>query len=66
MQSKDILQIMGAALLSFTTLSALAEARLYDPSNAASPSGKTNGYELFRTVGCPLPPRLRPHRSPGS
>lgn len=25
----------------------------YDPSNAASPSGKTIGYELYRTIGCP-------------
>jgi len=25
----------------------------YDPSNPASPTGKTIGYELFRTIGCP-------------
>jgi outer membrane protein OmpA-like peptidoglycan-associated protein len=25
----------------------------YDPSNPASPTGKTTGYELFRTIGCP-------------
>jgi OOP family OmpA-OmpF porin len=25
----------------------------YDPSNVASPSGKTIGYELFGTIGCP-------------
>ncbi len=25
----------------------------YDPSNVASPTGKTTGYELFRTIGCP-------------
>ncbi|MBN8767369.1 MAG: OmpA family protein [Thiobacillus sp.] len=25
----------------------------YDPSNAASPTGKTTGYELYRTIGCP-------------
>lgn len=25
----------------------------YDPSNAASPTGKTIGYELYRTIGCP-------------
>jgi OOP family OmpA-OmpF porin len=53
MRSKNILQIIGAALLSFTTLNALAEARFYDPSNVASPTGKTIGYELFRTIGCP-------------
>lgn len=25
----------------------------YDPSNVASPTGKTIGHELFRTIGCP-------------
>lgn len=30
-----------------------ANAHYYDPSNAASPSGKTIGYELYRTIGCP-------------
>jgi len=25
----------------------------YDPSNPASPTGKTTGYELYRTIGCP-------------
>jgi OOP family OmpA-OmpF porin len=25
----------------------------YDPSNVASDTGKTKGYELFRTIGCP-------------
>jgi outer membrane protein OmpA-like peptidoglycan-associated protein len=30
-----------------------AEGVFYDPSNAASPTGKTIGYELFRTIGCP-------------
>lgn len=25
----------------------------YDPSNAASSTGKTIGYELYRTIGCP-------------
>jgi outer membrane protein OmpA-like peptidoglycan-associated protein len=25
----------------------------YDPSNPASPTGKTIGYELYRTIGCP-------------
>ncbi len=29
------------------------EGIFYDPSNAASPTGKTIGYELFRTIGCP-------------
>jgi len=29
------------------------DARYYDPSNPASPSGRTLGYELSRTIGCP-------------
>ena len=35
--------------------SALAETRYYDPSNigAKSADGKTNDYELYRTIGCP-------------
>lgn len=30
-----------------------AEGAYYDPSNAASASGKTTGFELYRTIGCP-------------
>ncbi len=30
-----------------------AEGRYYDPTNAASPTGRTTGYELYRTIGCP-------------
>jgi OOP family OmpA-OmpF porin len=30
-----------------------AEAPYYNPSNIASPSGKTIGYELFKSIGCP-------------
>ncbi|OYZ30090.1 MAG: hypothetical protein B7X82_01675 [Hydrogenophilales bacterium 17-64-65] len=30
-----------------------AEGVYYDPSNAASADGKTVGYELYRTIGCP-------------
>jgi OOP family OmpA-OmpF porin len=30
-----------------------AQGDFYDPSNVASPTGKTIGYELFRTIGCP-------------
>ncbi|PKO71758.1 MAG: hypothetical protein CVU23_05830, partial [Betaproteobacteria bacterium HGW-Betaproteobacteria-17] len=29
------------------------EAPFYNPRNAASPTGFTIGYELFRTIGCP-------------
>jgi len=30
-----------------------AEGVFYDPSNVGSTAGKTTGYELFRTIGCP-------------
>jgi len=30
-----------------------ADGRFYDPSNAASPTGYTTGYKLYRTIGCP-------------
>lgn len=30
-----------------------AESPYYDPSNAASSSGLTTGYELYKTIGCP-------------
>jgi outer membrane protein OmpA-like peptidoglycan-associated protein len=48
-----ILQAMGVALISTAAVNAQAEERFYDPSNAASPTGKTIGYELFKTIGCP-------------
>lgn len=44
---------LGAALISAGSMSAVAETRFYDPSNAASSSGKTVGHELFGTIGCP-------------
>lgn len=55
---------MRTTVSSFSILSAIAlatglatawagEGVFYDPSNAASPTGKTIGYELFRTIGCP-------------
>lgn len=48
----------------FITLSALSAALMcagaiqaaepyYNPANPASPSGKTTGYELYPTIGCP-------------
>jgi OOP family OmpA-OmpF porin len=48
-----ILQFIGVVLISGGSLSALAETRYYDPSNVGSPTGKTIGYELFKTIGCP-------------
>lgn len=49
-----LLSILGATLISAGAISAhAAEGVYYDPSNAASPTGKTVGHELFRTIGCP-------------
>ena len=45
---------LGAILMSTGVVAAqAAEGVFYDPSNAASPTGKTIGYELYRTIGCP-------------
>jgi len=45
---------LGAILVCTGVVTAhAAEGVFYDPSNAASPTGKTIGYELFRTIGCP-------------
>lgn len=49
-----LLSILGATLISAGAASAqAAEGAFYDPSNAASADGKTTGYELYRTIGCP-------------
>lgn len=32
---------------------AMAQPRYYDPSNAGGNAGNTNGYELYKTIGCP-------------
>jgi len=49
-----LFSILGATLISVGAISAhAAEGVYYDPSNAASATGKTVGYELFRTIGCP-------------
>jgi OOP family OmpA-OmpF porin len=46
--------ILVATLFSAGIVTAQAANGLfYDPSNAASPTGKTIGYELYRTIGCP-------------
>lgn len=60
MRTKPFLKsTLGAILMStgFVTAHA-AEGVFYDPSNAASPTGKTIGYELYRTIGCPGRPLL--------
>ncbi len=44
----------AASALTMALLAAAAHAApYYDPSNAASGTGKTAGYELFKTIGCP-------------
>ena len=49
-----LFSILGATLISAGAISAhAAEGVFYDPSNAASPTGKTIGHELYRTIGCP-------------
>jgi outer membrane protein OmpA-like peptidoglycan-associated protein len=46
--------MLGAALLFIGMATAhAAQGVFYDPSNAASPTGYTIGYELYRTIGCP-------------
>ncbi|MDT3706052.1 MAG: OmpA family protein [Thiobacillus sp.] len=55
MRTPLILSILGATLVSAGALTAHAAegASYYNPSNAASASGKTVGHELFLTIGCP-------------
>ena len=48
------LSILTATLISAGAVSAqAADGKFYDPSNAASSTGKTSGHEVFRTIGCP-------------
>ena len=56
---RNSLNMLNAALVAigisgFAT-QALAETRYYDPTNTAkgSDAGKTTGFELFKTIGCP-------------
>lgn len=48
-----ILQLAGVTLVAAGAMSAQAQEGYYDPTNVASPNGKTVGYELFKTIGCP-------------
>jgi outer membrane protein OmpA-like peptidoglycan-associated protein len=46
--------LVGATLVFAGVVTAhAAEVPFYNPTNAASPTGYTIGYELFRTIGCP-------------
>ena len=52
--STFLFSILAATLISAGAVTAhAAEGVFYDPSNAASPTGKTIGHELFLTIGCP-------------
>lgn len=52
--NRYVFSIVGATLISAGVVTAhAAEGVFYDPTNAASPTGFTIGYELFRTIGCP-------------
>lgn len=52
--TRFLLSATVASLISAGAISAhAAQGTYYDPSNAASSSGKTTGYELYRTIGCP-------------
>lgn len=54
MRTTPFFMRLGAILVCTGVATAhAAEGVFYDPSNAASPTGKTIGYELFRTIGCP-------------
>lgn len=48
-----LFSVLGAALVSGVVTAHAADAPFYNPTNAASPTGFTTGYELFRTIGCP-------------
>ncbi len=44
---------ISVALMTVPAMNVKAEERYYDPSNVASPTGKTIGYELDLRIGCP-------------
>ncbi|MBN8759051.1 MAG: hypothetical protein BGO61_10930 [Thiobacillus sp. 65-69] len=53
MHMTPFLKSLAAAGLMLGAFNVQAESRFYDPANSASPTGKTVGYELYRTIGCP-------------
>lgn len=49
-----IFSTLAVVLMSAGAVTAYAaEGVFYNPSNAASATGKTSGYELYGTIGCP-------------
>lgn len=54
MQKIFLFKAIGLSMLAAGAFSAqAADGKFYDPSNKASPSGNTAGFELFGTIGCP-------------
>ncbi|MEQ1662918.1 MAG: OmpA family protein [Thiobacillus sp.] len=54
MRTPLVLSLLSVALLSGGAMNVhAADGRYYDPSNAASGTGKTIGHELYGTIGCP-------------
>jgi outer membrane protein OmpA-like peptidoglycan-associated protein len=49
----SLLTALSVALVSAGITCAQADQTYYNPANPASSTGFTNGYELFRTIGCP-------------
>lgn len=47
------LSSLSAALVCAGFVGAHAAEPYYNPANPASPTGKTTGYELYQTIGCP-------------
>lgn len=49
-----LIGVLGASLMTMGLAPVqAAEGKFYDPSNVASQKGNTEGYELYRTIGCP-------------
>lgn len=51
-----LISVLSAAVMSAGVMTAHAQEGFYDPSNVGSPTGKTIGHELNRTIGCPGQP----------
>lgn len=48
-----VVGVLGTLLVSAGVMTAHAQEGFYNPTNAASSSGKTTAHELFGTIGCP-------------
>lgn len=53
MRIKTLAALVALGLASTAMHTLAADGRYYDPSNAASKTGDTTGYELNKTIGCP-------------